>query len=147
MAALIVGYAVGRLCAIPGTTEFWRIAAQPAATLTAGIAAVSAALIAAYQVRQTRNQDHRHHRNDEIWKRFEWVVDRLTSATGSNSATAPALTPKQASEMLESIKNAADDLDDPHLSVMIGFYMGNELGDLKRAGVDLTPPVREEPDQ
>ena len=104
----------------------------------AGLAALVAAGVAAWQGSKTRAQDIEDRRADreieessrkltDLWKRFEWVVDR---SAAKSDQTESALDETQAATMLVSISSAAKELGDTHLVGMITTYMSEQIEDL-----------------
>ena len=80
MAGCGVGAVLGRVIAVPGPTTFWEIAAQPAATVFAGIGAISAGLFAYGNGERSRAQEARHHQDARIAERESGLRDRYTTA-------------------------------------------------------------------
>jgi hypothetical protein len=140
----LVGYVLGRVAAVPLSTDFWKVAAQPLATFGAGVFALFAgvsALIGAHlissrsQTDTTRvldqhedaavrdvdqreaaaardvEQRERAAGSTELWRRFEWVADRVSEVNGVESL----IDEEQAAKMIVSIRDAARDLGDHHL--------------------------------
>ncbi|NKS70673.1 hypothetical protein GS584_18890 [Rhodococcus hoagii] len=91
VAAGVVGYFVGRIVAIPGTTPFWNIAAQPLATLFAGIGAITAGCLAFYNGHRSREQEADHHRDSATQERESGLRERYTAAAGQLADTKPAI--------------------------------------------------------
>ncbi len=82
----------------------------------AGIAAVTAAVIAARQVQRTRANDIADRKREDLWQRFEWVVDNSTTTSSDRK---PALTAARAVAMLVTLRNAAKPLGDDALVTLI----------------------------
>ncbi|SFA41772.1 hypothetical protein SAMN05444374_102128 [Rhodococcoides kroppenstedtii] len=144
----IVGGIIGRSAAVPYSTEFWRIAAQPAAVIIGGLAAVSAAAVAfraqraasqtvlrgvrlqvaagEKQFRQTYTADVEQREADtnstavnRCWEKFTWIV----ALHQGKDMAAPGEVPVDiAVMMLESLYDDAKALGDPTLLVGIGEY-------------------------
>ncbi|NKR75876.1 pentapeptide repeat-containing protein [Prescottella equi] len=74
------GYAVGRVFAVPGSTEFWDVAAQPAATAFAGLGAITAGLLAYMNGQHTRKLDASHHADESQRGRESSLRERYTEA-------------------------------------------------------------------
>lgn len=74
------GYAIGRVFAVPGSTEFWDVAAQPAATAFAGIGAIAAGLLAYMNGQHTRKLDASHHADESQRNREASLRERYTEA-------------------------------------------------------------------
>ncbi|MDH6679240.1 uncharacterized protein YjbI with pentapeptide repeats [Rhodococcus sp. LBL1] len=87
----LVGYFIGRIVAIPGTTPFWDIAAQPLATLFAGVGAITAGGLAFYNGHKTRKQDADHHRSSSENQREASLRDRYTTAATQLADPSPAI--------------------------------------------------------
>jgi hypothetical protein len=131
------GFLSGRAWEVPGKTAFWTLAAQPMATVTAGILAIAAATVALYGVYlsnadgRVRSRAEIKQRDDaaksgELWKRFEWVVDRLTKQESGSSS----IDEDQAADIVISIRDAAETCGDSHLWQMLDVYMGGQIEDL-----------------
>ncbi|BBY55404.1 hypothetical protein H7J07_01385 [Mycobacterium koreense] len=146
---LIAVFLAGCMWALP--EDAWKIAAQPLATLTAGVCALLAgamALLGAHIVSSRARADNaaqlaEQHRatSDQIeqrkdaatvealWRRFEWVVDHVGTrrpiGLGLAQSTPGSIDEVQASEILVAIRNAAEDLD-AQLSTMLDIYMGQQ---------------------
>ncbi|WP_221281162.1 pentapeptide repeat-containing protein [Prescottella equi] len=87
----IVGYFIGRMVAIPGTTPFWDIAAQPLATLFAGIGAITAGCLAFYNGHKSRELDAAHHRSSSGNERESSLRERYTTAATQLADPNPAI--------------------------------------------------------
>jgi hypothetical protein len=103
----------------------------------AGLAAVGAASIAAWQVSKTRRQDKQNRVDDReadekarqidaLWTRFAWVVDQLKPPEKGGSAFLAS----QAAPMLDTIQVAAGELGETQLSGMITAYRRAQLQSL-----------------
>lgn len=121
----------------------------------AGLAALGAALIAAREVRDTRAADNEARRDDrkadsnarrddrqaelerrqredlrrqqeDLWARFQWVVDRSTSRAKDQK---PALTAVRAVTILTSLRDAAraKPLDDDGLALLIQNFLDHMI--------------------
>jgi len=132
------GFFSGRAWAVPGSTQFWTVAAQPLATLAAGALALGAGALALYGVHLSSNRNRAataaeiKQRDDaakvgELWKRFEWVVEQLSQQSSSDGA---AIDEDQAVDIVISIRDAADQYGDEHLSQMLDVYMGGQIYDV-----------------
>jgi hypothetical protein len=102
----------------------------------AGVAAVSAAVLAARQVSATREEERLKHDLESVQKRFEWVVDRSTAPTGRHIVEkSSVLTSLQTAAMLRAIRTRADDLGDELLTALIRAYRNDKIGDFLGEGV------------
>lgn len=90
----------------------------------AGLTAVAAAVIAAWQVKRTREQERTRRQIDDLWTRFAWVVDRFTP-TGKDDIR--VLRKPRAVIMLTSIRDAAKPLGDQHLVSLVQNYLDNTV--------------------
>ena len=75
-----VGFLLGRSFSVPGTTAFWDLAAQPAATVTAGVGAITAGYLAFHNGEKGRGLDAQHHRETMNGDRESNLQDRYTAA-------------------------------------------------------------------
>ncbi|WP_172937337.1 pentapeptide repeat-containing protein [Rhodococcus sp. MS16] len=75
-----VGFLLGRAFSVPGTNEFWDLAAQPAATVAAGVGAITAGYIAFHNGEKSRGLDAQHHRETVDGDRESNLQDRYTVA-------------------------------------------------------------------
>lgn len=87
----LVGYFCGRIVAIPGTTRFWDIAAQPLATLFAGIGAITAGGLAFYNGHKSRELEADHHRESSTQEREANLRGRYTTAASQLADDNPAI--------------------------------------------------------
>ncbi|WP_016885071.1 MULTISPECIES: hypothetical protein [unclassified Rhodococcus (in: high G+C Gram-positive bacteria)] len=115
---LLIGYFLGRCVEVPGASEFWAIAAQPLATLFAGLAALGAATLAYVTGRRAWGQAKEHHRSDRCWSRLQWVIDKGSSPGSRDSGLSEALREK----ILDAIESEAFDLDDAALKEAVAAY-------------------------
>lgn len=95
----------------------------------AGAAAVAAASIAALQVRSTRNTERQNKRRDEVWERFCWYHENYES-----------LPPSMRSNLLRSIRKAAEDCGDVYLWEI---FTDERSKTVQQVG-DLLPPAKRE---
>lgn len=146
--AFILGGIIGRATAVPYSPDFWRIAAQPAAVIVGGLAAVSAAVVAfraqraasqtafegielqihagdvqfaktyAADVAQ-RNADTNSTDVNRCWEKFTWIVALHQGKDMPESGEVPV---DVANFMLTSLYNDAKALGDQTLLVGIGEY-------------------------
>lgn len=75
-----IGYLVGRSVAVPMSSEFWDLAAQPLATTAAGAGAITAGYLALHNGAKTRALDARHHSDTMERTRDSDLRDRYTTA-------------------------------------------------------------------
>ena len=73
LVGLGVGYLTGRFVAVPGSTEFWDIAAQPAATALAGFGAITAGYLAFRNGQKSREQE----RESGLRERYTTAAQQL----------------------------------------------------------------------
>ncbi|MCA1008987.1 pentapeptide repeat-containing protein [Rhodococcus hoagii] len=85
------GYLAGRAFAIPGSSEFWDIAAQPVATAFAGIGAIAAGALAFANGHRTRLQDARHHAESSERDREAGLRVRYTESAKQLADENPAI--------------------------------------------------------
>ena len=132
-----IGFLSGRAWTVPGSTEFWTVAAQPIATLTAGTLALGAGALALYGVHLSSRRSRAataaeiKQRDDaarigELWKRFEWVVEQLSLQSPDDAA----IDEDQAVDIVIGIRDSAEQYGDKHLSQMLDVYMGGQIHDL-----------------
>ena len=88
---LVSGYIAGRLFAVPGSTQFWDIAAQPVATTLAGAGAITAGYLAFHNGEKSRALDTQHHRETTEGTRESGLRERYTTAAGQLANTSPAI--------------------------------------------------------
>lgn len=147
----VVGVMVGRSTAVPFSTEFWRIAAQPMAVIIAGSAALSAAALAFRAQRaasltalngvtlqisaanaqykatydadvEQRSAEARDTAVDRCWERFEWIV-----ALGERPRSSAEEMPFDlVTAMLEGLHDDVVGLDDQTLISGVEQY-GSDL--------------------
>lgn len=134
----VVGFFVGRATQIPFSTAWWKDFAQPVATGTAGVFALSAGFAALFGSHLLSSRSHNaamtaiEHQDetskiDHLWKRFEWVV----KIVGDAAAGSPQLLDElQVSEMVVSIRDAAKAAHDEHLASMLNVFMGEQQGEI-----------------
>lgn len=70
----------GRSVAVPNSTEFWELAAQPMAQSLVGAGAITAALLALHNGSKIRTQEREHHRQTMDRDRETNLRDRYTAA-------------------------------------------------------------------
>ena len=123
-------YVAGRGIAVPGTTAFWTLAAQPAATLIAAMATLFVGLVALYGTIFTSQRLEKHNttsRNDAVrsgelercWDRFTWLVDQSTASDGTSSELFP---PEVVTAVVDSLAADARRLDDKSLIAALSEY-------------------------
>jgi hypothetical protein len=130
---------------VPFSTDWWKTFAQPVATGTAGVLALTAGLAALLGAHLVSSRGYAatmidiEHRDEvatveRLWKRFEWVV---TQATAADPAAEPVIDAVQAAEMVVAIRDAAKDTDDGHLRSMLNTYLGDQIGSVAaEVGID-----------
>jgi hypothetical protein len=64
-----VAFLLGRAAQVPGSAQFWDVAAQPLATGLAGAGAIGAGLLAYWNGHHSRTQDALHHRAEAEYER------------------------------------------------------------------------------
>jgi hypothetical protein len=97
----------------------------------AGLAAVLAAGLAAWQVSKTRRDERLKRDLESVQKRFEWVVERSTPPTGRHAPDkSSVLTSAQTAAMLRSIRSRAQALGDDLLTDIIRTYRTDKVVDL-----------------
>ncbi|MDV3133344.1 hypothetical protein [Mycobacterium sp. 29Ha] len=148
LAIFLAGFMFGRATQIPFSTAWWKDFAQPVATGTAGVFALSAGLAALLGSHLISSRSHAatmidiehrdnaakadvEHRDnaakaDQLWKRFEWVVNAATVENDDD----PVIDAVQASEMVVSIRDAAKGVQDTHLVSMLNVFMDEQQGSL-----------------
>ncbi|WP_183511385.1 hypothetical protein [Mycolicibacterium sp. BK556] len=125
---LYVGYVTGRFMAVPGTTEFWKVAGQPIATVTAAVLAIAAAGLALYGVHLSSSrvrtsaasdveQRVRNERVGRCWERFEWLVNQI-----EDSDEKYAFPPELVVPTLEAVADEAATLKDDSLIRVTADY-------------------------
>lgn len=114
----ILGFILGRVFEVPGPTEIWRIATQPLATITTGLAALFAGLLAYTSGKQTRDQEKDHHGSDRCWLRLQWVIDKSSNETSGDTGLSPIL--RRA--ILKEIEMESKTLDDLSLRTAVATY-------------------------
>lgn len=95
----------------------------------AGTAAVVAAVIAAKEVQRTRAADNADRQREDLWERFEWVVDRSTSTKAGKK---PVLTAARAVAMLVPLRDAAEPLGDSALVALIQGFLDHVVASIAR---------------
>ncbi|MFF0284450.1 pentapeptide repeat-containing protein [Rhodococcus aetherivorans] len=90
-AGITVGFVLGRLISVPGSTQFWDIAAQPAATAFAGFGAITAGFLAFRNGEKGRAQDALHHRKASESERESNLRERYTTAASQLGDENPAI--------------------------------------------------------
>lgn len=126
---LAIAFCLGRLYEVPGTLEFWKVTAQPLAVVTAGLFAISAAVVtfiayrrtsdsAAHSANLQREKEIRAEALDRCWERFRFIFD--TSETGTNNDR--QLTPEVVFPVVTLLAEEADALEDQVLVQFIAQW-------------------------
>ncbi|WP_155293752.1 hypothetical protein [Rhodococcoides fascians] len=126
---LAIGFCLGRLYEVPGTLEFWKVTAQPLGVVTAGLLAVSAAVVTfiAYHLTSDstarsatlqRDKEVRAEALDRCWERFRFIFDN--SETGGGEA--PELPPEVIFEVVFLLAEEAKTLEDQVLVQFIAQW-------------------------
>ncbi|WP_009475903.1 pentapeptide repeat-containing protein [Rhodococcus sp. JVH1] len=91
IAGLAGGYLIGRLFAVPGSTQIWEVAAQPLATALAGAGAITAGYLAFHNGEKSRSQDAHHHKEKAERDREADLRERYTTAAQQLADSSPAI--------------------------------------------------------
>lgn len=75
-----VGLLLGRAFSVPGSTEFWKVAGQPSATVLASAGVIAAGYLAFHNGEESRRLDAQHHRETMNGDRESNLQDRYTAA-------------------------------------------------------------------
>lgn len=126
---LAIGFCLGRLYEVPGPLEFWKVTAQPLGVVTAGLLAVSAAVVTFIAYRLTsdsasasatlqRDKEVRAEALDRCWERFRFIFDN--SETGGDDD--PELPPEVIFEVVILLAEEAKTLKDQVLVQFIAQW-------------------------
>ena len=126
---LAIAFCLGRLYEVPGPLEFWKVTAQPLAVVTAGLFAISAAVVtfiayrrtsdsAAHSANLQRVKEIRAEALDRCWERFRFIFENSETEGGDD----PKLPPEVIFEVVDLLGDEAEKLKDQVLVQFIAQW-------------------------